>query len=65
MESLYGIYGRIYTNTGKDGKKTYSEAESSRNVSDGEERRRLEGKVWKDNVGPNGVWNNYRSSGPC
>jgi len=39
----------------------YSEAnkvESSENISEGEDRRRLEGVVWKSVAGLSGGWNN-------
>ena len=43
----------------------YLSVESSRNISEGEDARRLAGKVWKNDALLSGGWNSYKSRGPC
>ncbi|MBS3087925.1 hypothetical protein J4226_05005 [Candidatus Pacearchaeota archaeon] len=47
------------------GKADYLSIESSRNISEGEDARRLAGKVWKNDALLSGGWNSYKSRGPC
>ena len=69
----YGVYGRLDNEglksegLGKviDSSYEHKIVEASVNYSPGEVERCEAGVVWKNNFGLSGIWNNYKSRGPC